>query len=154
MQNKTCTKCGESKPLGDYRSAATRDGLRGSCRECDYAINKAYAATKRGRDAHTKANRKYFSTDKGKLAKRQGSARRRAATANCEHIPYDAEAILNSTNGFCCYCMEQKPLTLDHVIPISKGGADAEHNLVPCCQSCNSSKHNTELVEWLMTRKV
>lgn len=40
----------------------------------------------------------------------------------------------------CAYCGEKKPLTQDHVIPVSKGGAHTASNIVPACQSCNSSK--------------
>ena len=37
----------------------------------------------------------------------------------------------------------------DHVVPISKGGADVLENLVPCCPICNTSKGNRILhVEW------
>jgi 5-methylcytosine-specific restriction endonuclease McrA len=40
----------------------------------------------------------------------------------------------------CAYCGRRKPLTQDHVVPISKGGAHTAGNIVPACQSCNSSK--------------
>ena len=37
----------------------------------------------------------------------------------------------------------------DHVLPLSKGGADTMDNLVPCCLSCNASKSNRILYkEW------
>jgi 5-methylcytosine-specific restriction endonuclease McrA len=31
-------------------------------------------------------------------------------------------------------------LTVDHLTPLSRGGADSAKNLVICCKSCNSSK--------------
>jgi len=40
----------------------------------------------------------------------------------------------------CAYCGRKRPLTMDHVIPVSKGGAHTAANIVPACQSCNSSK--------------
>ena len=49
----------------------------------------------------------------------------------------------------CAYCHEEKPLTQDHIIPISKGGAHTRDNIAPACRSCNSSKHNRDLLEWL-----
>lgn len=42
----------------------------------------------------------------------------------------------------CAYCREVKPLTQDHVIPVSKGGLHTASNIVPACQSCNSRKGN------------
>jgi hypothetical protein len=45
----------------------------------------------------------------------------------------------------CVYCARKpKPeeLSLDHVIPISKGGTDAASNLVTACRACNELKSN------------
>ena len=40
----------------------------------------------------------------------------------------------------CLCCREVKPLTMDHVIPISVGGQHAAENIQPLCLSCNSRK--------------
>jgi 5-methylcytosine-specific restriction endonuclease McrA len=40
----------------------------------------------------------------------------------------------------CLCCGEQKPLTVDHVIPVSKGGVNTISNIQPLCGPCNSSK--------------
>lgn len=40
----------------------------------------------------------------------------------------------------CACCGEQKPLTVDHVIPVSKGGGNDISNIQPLCKNCNSSK--------------
>jgi 5-methylcytosine-specific restriction endonuclease McrA len=40
----------------------------------------------------------------------------------------------------CLRCKEIKPLTMDHVIPISVGGSHIADNLQPLCLSCNSWK--------------
>ena len=48
----------------------------------------------------------------------------------------------------CVYC--GKPAeTVDHIVPICKGGQDIAENLVPCCKSCNSSKTKKDLVDFL-----
>ena len=43
--------------------------------------------------------------------------------------------------GRCFYCESQflspYDLTLDHILPKSKGGSDHPGNLVACCSSCN-----------------
>jgi 5-methylcytosine-specific restriction endonuclease McrA len=46
--------------------------------------------------------------------------------------------------GHCCaYCLRKdEPLTMDHMVPISKGGSHTEDNVVPACKSCNSKKGN------------
>lgn len=59
------------------------------------------------------------------------------------------KVIIESTNGICTYCKQwHKKLTLDHVIPLAKGGAHDSNNAVPACKSCNSSKGKKLLSEW------
>jgi 5-methylcytosine-specific restriction endonuclease McrA len=43
-------------------------------------------------------------------------------------------------NHQCGYCSSQKNLTIDHVIPKSRGGSNGWNNLVTCCSRCNSFK--------------
>lgn len=42
----------------------------------------------------------------------------------------------------CQYCGVTRNLTIDHVIPKSKGGDDSWENLVVACVSCNTKKGN------------
>lgn len=44
--------------------------------------------------------------------------------------------------GHCAYCGEIKPLTKDHIIPVSKGGSDDISNMLPVCRHCNCTKGN------------
>jgi 5-methylcytosine-specific restriction endonuclease McrA len=46
-------------------------------------------------------------------------------------------------DGYACvYCGSEKHLTLDHVLPRSRGGRNTWDNLVACCSSCNHHKGN------------
>jgi 5-methylcytosine-specific restriction endonuclease McrA len=49
-------------------------------------------------------------------------------------------AILSAAKGCCFYCKRKRPLTMDHVVPLSRGGAHAAYNIVAACHSCNASK--------------
>ena len=42
----------------------------------------------------------------------------------------------------CLCCSRKKPLTVDHVIPVSKGGTSDIDNIQPLCGPCNSTKHD------------
>lgn len=59
------------------------------------------------------------------------------------------EAILELFDGACAYCGHSDgPITMDHVLPISRGGGHTEDNVVPACQSCNASKNAKTPDEW------
>ncbi len=45
--------------------------------------------------------------------------------------------------GECYYCGKSFPpneLTMDHVVPIIRGGRSEKNNLVPACKECNAKK--------------
>lgn len=53
--------------------------------------------------------------------------------------------------GFrCAYCgtKPEGQLDPDHVIPLSKGGANTVANLLPACRACNCDKRDLLLHEW------
>ncbi len=52
----------------------------------------------------------------------------------------------------CAYCSQQKPLAMDHIVPLSKGGRYDLDNIVPACQPCNSSKGTHSLIMFLYRR--
>lgn len=55
--------------------------------------------------------------------------------------PGEWEAILRTYSYRCAYCgFKHKRLTMDHVVPVSKGGKHVASNIVPACKPCNSKK--------------
>ena len=52
----------------------------------------------------------------------------------------------------CVYCGSTKNLSVDHLFPRIKGGADNLENLVCSCKSCNSSKGKKDLMAWYKER--
>ena len=80
---------------------------------------------------------------------------RRARIALAEgHTTTEELVILwEEFNNKCIYCgcteTRKKRLHIDHLTPISRGGTNYVYNLAPACQSCNSSKHNKTLREYL-----
>jgi len=51
----------------------------------------------------------------------------------------------------CTFC-PMPASTIDHAIPLARGGTNYEGNLIPCCKACNSSKSDLLSTEWRYSR--
>lgn len=76
----------------------------------------------------------------------------RRKNAEGSHTFEEWQELKAKFNNLCVNCLESKPLTKDHVIPLSKGGSDYITNIQPLCRNCNSKKwkfiyENPELLE-------
>ncbi len=81
--------------------------------------------------------------------------------ANKKAKYYGVDGIINRdivyrvlmSEGFCCHYCKQKMLfgnmTIDHDMPMSRGGDNKESNLLPACTHCNSSKKSKTKNEYL-----
>ena len=78
--------------------------------------------------------------EKNRVKKRRDDRRRRAHKLGNKSEPYNFRAICKHYDNRCLKCGKQKPLTVDHIVPVSKGGPDIASNIQPLCLSCNSSK--------------
>ena len=52
----------------------------------------------------------------------------------------------------CAYCGDGNNLTIDHVVPRSKGGTDFTKNVVCCCSDCNQRKGHEPWEEWFLIK--
>lgn len=59
-----------------------------------------------------------------------------------------ARAVFARDDNRCTYCGATGSLTVDHVMPSSRGGGSDVANLVAACVPCNSSKGNRTPEEW------
>lgn len=53
--------------------------------------------------------------------------------------------------GLCYYCGEKVPfqdITMDHLVPLARGGRSTKANLVPSCKACNNLKKSMLPLEW------
>ncbi|OLD37317.1 MAG: HNH endonuclease [Candidatus Rokubacteria bacterium 13_1_40CM_2_68_8] len=54
-------------------------------------------------------------------------------------------------DGVCYYCRRSighRALTMDHLVPLGRGGRSTRGNVVPACKECNSKKKSLVPVEW------
>jgi len=53
--------------------------------------------------------------------------------------------------GVCYYCgrvFEPKDLTMDHIVPLARGGRSTKENLATSCKECNTRKKTLLPIEW------
>ncbi len=56
-----------------------------------------------------------------------------------------------TASGKCYYCGKKvayKNITMDHVVPLTRGGRSTKDNLVPSCKKCNNTKKSMLPLEW------
>ncbi len=63
------------------------------------------------------------------------------------HLPYQRivltrRNLMKRDRYTCQYCSKKTDLTIDHVLPRSRGGKDSWENLVTACNKCNVQKGN------------
>lgn len=57
----------------------------------------------------------------------------------------------------CYYCntpLTEKNRTIDHMIPLSRGGPNRKENRVWCCRECNANKMDMTVEEFMEYRKL
>lgn len=133
-----CRECKKKKPANDtyfIRHNGTRSRFSTRCKVCE----KKWRQTNGFR----------FRSQKVVHA-----ARRRARILGLadNFSETDWNRCLDWWDNCCAYCGEPKDLFRrlfqDHVVPVVSGGAYVPDNIIPACQTCNTSKGKRELQDW------
>lgn len=90
--------------------------------------------------AYREANRDQF------RAWSRESQRRRRVNRTPESVAY----IALLQRDPCSYCGQRKPIAIDHIVPVSRGGGSEPDNLTAACAQCNGLKSNRPLLEFLL----
>lgn len=125
-----------------------------------------YAANKEKATAYalkwSRANRENVNRRNAEYKKRNPqqvldqSHRRRARKLGSSSLivaSQDLTRLKRRFGGRCAYCGNGGKMTIDHVVPLSRGGSHSIGNLLPACQPCNFSKHSKFLYEWIVWRQ-
>lgn len=142
-----------------------REGHREQMREAQRRHYAEYPEQERDRgrqwreanpDKNRKAERRWRQEhpEQKRTHRRNHRALKRAAEGT--HTASDIEVQHQRQHGKCYYCdckmikSPHKPnsATVDHVVPLDRGGRNSPDNLVIACRSCNSSKKNKLPHEW------
>lgn len=61
-------------------------------------------------------------------------------THKMKKIRVNRQRLYKRDNNECAYCGSKKELTIDHILPKSRGGKNSWSNLITCCLPCNLKK--------------
>lgn len=157
---KPCVPCGASKPRTEFsKHAKTKDGLQSWCKTCVNIYSHKWHAT--NRDRINTYSRAYDAANPGI----QKETSRKWAAANPERgILYNhRRRVRRLANGIfavtikeikhmltqpCYLCNVSLSTTIDHIIPVSKGGRHSIGNLLGACDPCNGKKFDKYLIEY------
>lgn len=154
---KYCPKCGQTKDITEFHKNGST--LRSFCKECENKrsiLNKESTGyysrpevrAKRNEDSRLHKQAKYKFDEEYRVAELIRCHNRRALVSETTLTPLEWLSIVEQFNHYCAYCGTRHNLTMDHIVPISKGGKTTADNIVPACSSCNSSKQAEDVVEW------
>jgi 5-methylcytosine-specific restriction endonuclease McrA len=156
---KTCSGCKLEKELCSFNKMRKNyDGLQNYCRKCQssYAL-KNKEDQREHRKLATKRHRKTVKAKKTKNAWQRQDRKKNPYPYRIRELSVkirnrgnfrkpeyeEFKKMLKALPKFCVVCESTEDLTLDHVIPLTKGGEGFDPaNLTTLCRSCNSSKGN------------
>jgi 5-methylcytosine-specific restriction endonuclease McrA len=75
--------------------------------------------------------------------------RRRARKIATEDGTVTAKVYKRLKKMPCVVCGSSEKIEVDHILPLSRGGAHSINNLQPLCRFCNASKGSKTMEEWL-----
>lgn len=139
---KPCGDCGAWKPLASYNANSHKTGPKSMCRDCERVRNVAWR----------EANGTYWQEwqKANPQVVRDIANRRRATKFSREHEKIDRDLVFERDAFECKLCNEPldmaakfpHPLspTLDHIIPLNKGGHHLYVNLQAAHFRCNTAK--------------
>ena len=149
VEGKVCAgPCGAFLPL--ERFAQHEDcagGRRAVCTTCEGRV--AYARNPKRIIRNVRAYQAR-NADTERLRKRASNRRRHGRMAEGPGLSVETVRALLAQP--CAYC-GAPATTLDHDVPVSRGGVHGPENVVPACASCNFKKHTKTGEEFRAARK-
>lgn len=138
---KTCTKCKSEKTVDSFHKDKSRsDGLRPWCKECSLEHGRKWFKENPEKQAAARRRWDSNSRDKKRIHWQRYKANKVGAAQG--FIPTLDE--MKELYGDTCMYPEctRKDIEIDHVVPLSKGGAHDISNFQLLCKSHNCSKGN------------
>lgn len=178
-KTKVCSVCKKEKNISDFGfNKNSPDGLSYFCKSCNVSKATQWAKNNPEKRKNARKNyiikypekvneqiRKWNSNHPENVSKRNHlwrsnhpneknmyDQKRRAMKMNALGDGITSrqwKELKESYGNRCAYCNKKRPLTLDHIVPLSKNGAHDIANAIPACKSCNSKKRHESLLMFM-----
>lgn len=119
------TRAGSKSPAGKAAAKASQQAYRRKHPTSARDRHRTYL------QQHPEKNQEYCNRHRTRKLANGGDFTAAAWATLCAQYDYH-----------CLACGRRTELTVDHVVPVSRGGSNDISNIQPLCQSCNSSKHD------------
>lgn len=149
---KRCPRCTRTLSLDSfYRQKSRKDGRAVYCKQCRKEQKQAYLATPEGRTQYltTAQQRRKTRLMEDSEYRRRYYSQTDTRKRNTVYTPEALEYMPIILGDPCVYC-GATATTVDHIIPVSKGGSSDWDNLAPACGSCNSRKNDRPLLGFML----
>ena len=147
MDVKRCGSCGETKPVELVHRRSKEGGYRSRCKLC---LNSEQKQTSRKWKQDNKERVSAYNQDwrEANRDKRIATeAERRARKVDAVLSPIDWSMLRTIVDCYLCGLPLEGPTCMDHIIPLTRGGAHCTANLLPTHRLCNERKYNLLLSE-------
>jgi len=155
---KICIDCRTVKSLDLFPNGRGYGNKQAYCIDCiKLRSQKTYIEEKEIYHERTRRWRAENPEANKSISRLSQYKRRATITANNDNTVTDDFLIAVYTTEICVWChqyTEKKERTLEHIIPLSRGGYHSIFNIEMACRSCNSSKTNKTLQEWADFKKL
>lgn len=129
---KRCTQCKTVKPIDGFAlSRRMFNGRRGQCRECTNAYER-------------QLRRRRLAENPIAIKAKCFLNKKLRGNRNPETIEYTKILLLDA----CSYCGKRAG-TIDHIVAVANSGGTEWHNLTAACLSCNASKQDRSVLDFL-----
>jgi 5-methylcytosine-specific restriction endonuclease McrA len=163
MSERVCIACKVIKPFSEFhKNKRGLYGIHNKCKVCQNAFSKERYKKQgeklRGQMAALRQSNYEYRLE----IERASRARRKEAQRPLKNARQQVRNRLLGGSKFvlrskeiqrlyelpCYNCGSKENLSIDHVLPLKRGGNHSIGNLMTLCRSCNASKGKKLLVEW------
>jgi 5-methylcytosine-specific restriction endonuclease McrA len=135
IETKRCKRCDEVKPLDEFSAHRKyRDGRDHRCKGC-------------------RVKYRQLPENKAKQAVHYSSYKVKQSGLEVEDTLTSHQVGFTLSEGSCIYCqepLEYTEATVDHIIPLSRGGRNTFDNIGCACSKCNRNKYDRPAILFML----